>query len=180
VRNFNNAFALKKITLFTDGGCLGNPGPGGWAAVLRYEAHEGELSGGEPATTNNRMELRAAIAGLAGLKEACEVTVHTDSQYLRKGITEWIHGWKAKGWITASRQPVKNADLWRELDAQTKRHRVTWKWLKGHAGHPGNERCDALAAAEMEKIKKSYSRDQLAACLKAFQGAGATKQGILL
>ncbi|MEI6278112.1 MAG: ribonuclease HI [Verrucomicrobiae bacterium] len=170
----------KKVTLFTDGGCLGNPGPGGWAAILRCGTRERVLSGGEPATTNNRMELRAAIAGLSALKEECDVTVHTDSQYLRKGMTEWIHGWKARGWITASRQPVKNADLWRELNARTKRHHVTWKWLKGHAGHPGNERCDALAAAEIEKIQSSHSREQLAACLQAFQSAAAGKQGQLL
>ena len=166
---------MKKVTIFTDGGCVGNPGPGGWAALLRCDASSREVSGGEPATTNNRMELRAAIAGLSALEEACEVTVHTDSQYLRKGITEWIHGWKAKGWITTARQPVKNADLWRELDAQTKRHRVTWKWLKGHAGHSGNERCDELAAAEIEKIKNSHSREQLAACLAALPSAAATK-----
>ena len=176
----NDVRALKKITIFTDGGCLGNPGPGGWAAILRYGAHEREVSGGEPATTNNRMELMAAIASLSSLKEACDVTVHTDSQYLRQGITEWIHGWKARGWITSTRQPVKNSDLWRKLDVQTKRHKVTWKWLKGHAGHPENERCDALAGAEMEKIKTTYSREQLAAFLEAFRDAGAAKQGALL
>lgn len=168
---------MKKVTIFTDGGCLGNPGPGGWGALLRGDAGERELSGGEPATTNNRMELRAAIAGLSALEETCEVTVHTDSQYLRKGITEWIHGWKAKGWITTARQPVKNADLWRELDDQTKRHHVVWRWLKGHAGHPGNERCDTLAAAEIEKIKGSHSREQLAACLAALPSAAAPKPG---
>ena len=171
---------MKKITIFTDGGCLGNPGPGGWAAILRYGEREREVSGGDPATTNNRMELQAAIAGLSSLKEACEVTVHTDSQYLRQGITEWIHGWKARGWITSTRQPVKNADLWRGLDAQTKRHKVTWKWLKGHAGHPGNERCDGLAAAEIEKIKISYSREQLAALLEAFRASDSPKQATLL
>ena len=168
------------MTIFTDGGCLGNPGPGGWAAILRYGGLEREISGGEPATTNNRMELRAAIAGLSGLKEACEATVHTDSQYLRQGITEWIHGWKARGWITSTRQPVKNADLWRELDTQANRHKVTWKWLKGHAGHPGNERCDVLAATEIEKIKTSYSREQLAALLDAFRDASGPKQAALL
>ena len=176
----NDVRALKKITIFTDGGCLGNPGPGGWAAILRYGAHEREVSGGEPATTNNRMELMAAIASLSSLKEACDVTVHTDSQYLRQGITEWIHGWKARGWITSTRQPVKNSDLWRKLDVQTKRHKVTWKWLKGHAGHPENERCDALADAEMEKIKSSHSREQLAACLEAFRDEGSTKLATLL
>lgn len=171
---------LKKITIFTDGGCLGNPGPGGWAAILRHGDRTREISGGEPATTNNRMELRAAIAGLSTLKEPCEVSVHTDSQYLRQGITEWIHGWKSRGWITSTRQPVKNADLWRELDAQTRRHRIVWKWIKGHAGHPENERCDVLAAAEIEKIRTSHSPEQLAACLEAFQQAGSPKQAMLL
>jgi len=148
---------------------VGNPGPGGWAAILRFGEHERAVSGGEAATTNNRMELRAAIAALACLKEPCEVTLHTDSQYLRKGITEWIHAWKAKGWITAGRKPVKNADLWRELDLQTSRHSVHWRWLKGHAGHPGNERCDSLATAEIEKIKKSHTREDLAAHLGRFR-----------
>jgi len=178
--NILEDFPLKKITIYTDGGCLGNPGPGGWAAVLCCEGHEKEVSGGEPATTNNRMELRAAIAGLAELKEACEVVVHTDSQYLRQGITTWIHSWKKKGWITSTKQPVKNADLWRELDAQTQRHRVTWKWLKGHAGHAHNERCDELAGAEMERIQKSHSREELAAHLASFQKAVTPQQGLLL
>ena len=166
--------------MFTDGGCHGNPGPGGWAVVLEFGPHRREVSGGEPATTNNRMELRAAIAGFAALTEPCAVTVHTDSQYLRQGITGWIHAWKARGWVTASRQPVKNADLWRELDALAARHRVSWKWLKGHAGHPGNERCDALATAEIEKIRAAYSRQQLAACLAAFQNTDTPKQEELL
>ena len=126
------------------------------------------------------MEIRAGIEGLSVLKESCEVSIHTDSQYLRKGITEWINSWKARGWITVARQPVKNSDLWRELDAQTRRHKVTWKWLKGHVGHPENERCDLLAAAEIDKIRKSHSQEQLAACLLAFQDAGASKQGTLL
>lgn len=171
---------LKKITIFTDGGCHGNPGPGGWAAILRHGEHTKEISGGEPATTNNRMEIRAGIEGLSALKESCEVSIHTDSQYLRKGITEWIKSWKARGWITAARKPVKNSDLWRELDAQTRRHKVTWKWLKGHAGHPENERCDLLAAAEIDKIRKCHSRAQLAACLVAFQDAGESQQRTLL
>ena len=164
---------MKEITIFTDGGCLGNPGPGGWAAILRYGSVGKELSGGEPATTNNRMELRAAIESLSTLKEPCRVTLHTDSQYLRQGITEWIRLWKARGWITATRKPVKNADLWRLLDAAAQRHQVTWKWLKGHAGHPENERCDALAAEEIAKIQSSHSRDQLAALLKEFAGPPA-------
>ena len=160
---------MKKVTIFTDGGCLGNPGPGGWAAILRYGKHERAVSGGEPATTNNRMELRAAISALQLLTEPCEVLIYTDSQYLRKGITEWIHSWRVKGWITSTRRPVKNADLWRELDATTHLHRMEWKWLKGHAGHPENERCDALAGGEMDKIQKSHSREQLAALLKEFK-----------
>jgi len=167
---------LKTITIFTDGGCLGNPGPGGWAAILRYGTSEREISGGEPATTNNRMELRAAIAALATLKEACEVTVHTDSQYLRQGITAWIHAWRAKGWTTAGRKPVKNADLWRELDAQAQRHRVTWKWLKGHAGHPENERCDTLAGVEIARIQRTHTRAQLADCLEAFRAPAPPAQ----
>ncbi len=147
--------ALKEITIFTDGGCHGNPGPGGWGVILQYGNKKMELSGGEPETTNNRMELRAAIAGLAALKEFCSVTVYTDSQYVRQGITEWIHKWKATGWMRSARQPVKNADLWRELDAEVLRHHITWKWLKGHAGHPENERCDELAAAEIARLRSS-------------------------
>ena len=146
---------LKEITLFTDGGCHGNPGPGGWGAILQYGSKKKELSGSEPDTTNNLMELRAAIAGLASLKEPCEVTVYTDSQYVRKGITEWIHKWKARGWMRSARQPVKNADLWRQLDAEAHRHHIKWKWLKGHAGHPENERCDELASAEIARLRSS-------------------------
>jgi len=148
---------LKEIAIFTDGGCHGNPGPGGWAAILQYGSKKKELSGGEPDTTNNRMELRAAIAGLASLKEPCSVTVYTDSQYVRRGIIEWIHKWKARGWMRTAREPVKNADLWRTLDAEASRHRVKWTWLKGHAGHPENERCDELASAEIAKIRSSAS-----------------------
>jgi ribonuclease HI len=153
---------LKTVTIHTDGGCEGNPGLGGWAAVLRFGAHVRELSGGEPATTNNRMELQAAIAALAALKEPCAVTLHTDSEYLRKGITQWVRSWKRNGWRTTDRKPVKNDDLWKQLDEATARHRVEWHWLKGHAGHADNERCDQLAAAEMAKIRRSHSREQLA------------------
>ena len=149
--------ALKEITIFTDGGCHGNPGPGGWAVILQYGSQKKELSGGERDTTNNRMELRAAIAGLASLKEPCSVTVYTDSQYVRRGIIEWIHKWKARGWMRTAREPVKNADLWRALDAEATRHQVKWTWLKGHAGHPENERCDELAAAEIAKIRRAPS-----------------------
>lgn len=149
--------ALKEITIFTDGGCHGNPGPGGWGVILCSGSMRKEISGSEKETTNNRMELRAAISGLSALKEPCVVTLYTDSQYLRQGITEWIRGWKARGWITSARQPVKNADLWRELDEAAKRHRITWKWIKGHAGHPENERCDQLAQTAIAHMKSGES-----------------------
>ena len=133
------------VELFTDGACSGNPGPGGWGAILRFKGVEKELCGGEPATTNNRMELRAVIEGLNALKRPCVVDVWTDSQYVQKGITEWLRAWKVRGWKTADKKPVKNEDLWRALDAAAAPHRVTWHWVKGHAGHPENERADALA-----------------------------------
>ncbi len=141
------------VELFTDGACLGNPGPGGWAALLRYKGTEKELAGGEALTTNNRMELRAVIEGLKSLTRDCVVVVFTDSQYVQKGITEWIHGWKRKGWKTADKKPVKNADLWMALDEARLRHDVTWKWVRGHAGHVENERVDMLARAEAEKFR---------------------------
>jgi len=133
------------VDIYTDGACKGNPGPGGWGALLCWGGHERELFGGEPATTNNRMELTAVIRGLAALKRSTRAVVHTDSQYVHKGITEWLPAWKARGWKTAERKPVKNADLWRELDALVGQHAVEWRWVRGHAGHPGNERADALA-----------------------------------
>ena len=133
------------IEIFTDGACKGNPGPGGWGAILRSGPHEKELWGGEKDTTNNRMELTAVIEALASLKRSCEVTIHTDSEYVRKGITEWIHGWKQRGWKTADRKPVKNAELWQRLDALRALHTVHWRWVKGHSGNAGNERADALA-----------------------------------
>ena len=133
------------VVIYTDGACSGNPGPGGWGAILISGAHERELCGGNRATTNNRMELTAAIRALEALKRPCRVELHTDSQYLRQGITEWLAGWKARGWRTASKAPVKNEDLWRELDAARGRHEVAWRWVKGHAGHPLNERADELA-----------------------------------
>ena len=134
------------VTLFTDGACSGNPGPGGWGVVLRWGAHEKELSGGEAETTNNRMELLAVIEGLNALKRPCPVVIVTDSQYVMKGMTEWLPGWKARGWKTATRQPVKNVDLWQALDEACARHpSVRWEWVRGHDGHPENERADALA-----------------------------------
>ncbi len=145
----------KRVEIFTDGACSGNPGPGGWGAVLRYGSAEKELSGGEPETTNNRMELMAAIAALEALKEPCEVHLTTDSQYLRKGITEWIHGWKRNGWRTSGRKPVKNADLWQRLEDAAARHDVHWHWVKGHAGHEENERADALAREAIRRLHES-------------------------
>ncbi len=136
---------MKKVQLITDGACLGNPGPGGWAAILRYNDHKKEMWGCEQHTTNNRMELRAAIEGLRALKEACEVEVVTDSEYLKNGITTWIHGWKRNGWTTTAKKPVLNQDLWQALDEQVNRHKVAWTWTKGHASHDDNNRCDELA-----------------------------------
>ena len=141
------------VELFTDGACLGNPGPGGWGVVLRYGAHEKELSGGVADTTNNRMELEAAIQGLEALKRPVAVRVHTDSTYVRDGITRWIHGWKANGWRTSGRKPVKNDDLWRRLDTALGPHRVEWIWVRGHAGHPENERADRLARNAARRAK---------------------------
>ena len=134
-----------QVTIYTDGACKGNPGPGGWGAILMAGAHRKELHGGERTTTNNRMELMGAIAALEALTKPCRVDLHTDSQYVRKGISEWIHGWKARGWRTADKSPVKNEDLWKRLDAARERHEVKWHWVKGHAGDPMNERADALA-----------------------------------
>lgn len=143
---------MKQVEIFTDGACRGNPGPGGWGALLRFNGHERRLYGGEAHTTNNRMELQAAIASLAALKEACEVTLTTDSVYVRDGITKWLPGWKQKGWKTASRHPVKNVDLWQALDAQSQRHRVHWHWVKGHSGHRENEIADQLANRGIDEM----------------------------
>ena len=136
---------MDKIDIYTDGACKGNPGPGGWGAMLRTGEREKELCGGEANTTNNRMELKAVIKALTSLTRPCNVVVHTDSQYVQKGISEWIHGWKARGWKTAAKAPVKNVDLWQALDAAQAQHTIEWRWVKGHAGHEGNERADALA-----------------------------------
>ena len=168
---------MKKVTVHTDGGCEGNPGPGGWAAVLEYGGRTKEVSGGAAATTNNRMELQASIAALEALTEPCEVELFTDSTYLRDGITKWIKSWKARGWMTTTKQPVKNEDLWRALDAAAARHRVHWRWLKGHAGHAGNERCDVLAGAEIARIKRQFTREQLRAAVDALQAARAPGAG---
>ena len=140
------------IQIFTDGACRGNPGPGGWGVILRSGSHEKELFGGEQSTTNNRMELRAAIEGLAALKRSSRVTVTTDSQYVRQGITQWIEGWKRNQWRTSAKKPVKNQDLWQLLDELTSRHEVTWEWVKGHSGHPDNELADALANRGIDEL----------------------------
>ena len=148
----------KEVVIFTDGACRGNPGPGGWGVLLRFGAAERELCGGEGPTTNNRMELMAAIKGLEALREPCVVQLFTDSEYVRRGITEWMLKWRNNGWRTADRKPVKNADLWRELDAEATRHRVSWHWVKGHAGHPDNERADALANRGLEDAQRAAKR----------------------
>ena len=142
------------VEIHTDGACSGNPGPGGWGAILEWKGKRRELSGGEPLTTNNRMELMAAIAALEALARPMPVVLFTDSQYLRQGITEWIAGWRARGWRTADKKPVKNQDLWERLDKARKRHRVEWRWLKGHAGHVENERADELAREEIRRLRE--------------------------
>jgi ribonuclease HI len=143
---------VKRVTIYTDGACRGNPGPGGWGAVLRYGERERELHGGEALTTNNRMELTAAIRALAALNERCAVDLHTDSEYVRRGITEWLPGWKRKGWRTADRKPVKNAELWQQLELEAARHDVSWHWVKGHSGDPMNERADGLANRGIDEL----------------------------
>jgi ribonuclease HI len=148
------------VDIFTDGACSGNPGPGGWGAVLRFKDRERELKGHENPTTNNRMELLAAIAALEALTRPCRVRLHTDSQYLRNGITQWIAGWKAKGWRTADKKPVKNVDLWQRLEAAIAPHDVEFVWVRGHSGHPENERADALARAAIDEARRERSAER--------------------
>ncbi len=143
---------MKRVEVFTDGACRGNPGPGGWGVLLRFQARERELFGGEPETTNNRMELKAAIEGLRALREPCEVVLTTDSSYVRNGITNWLAGWKKNSWRTSSRKPVKNVDLWQELDQENARHKVEWHWVKGHSGHRENEIADRLANRGIDEM----------------------------
>ena len=145
---------MKHVEIFTDGACKGNPGPGGWGAILRMGEHEKELSGGDPATTNNRMELMGAIQALQALKQPCRVTLHTDSKYVIDGITKWIFGWQRNGWKNAAKKPVANADLWQELIAAARAHQLEWVWVKGHDGHPENERADRLASDAAEAARR--------------------------
>jgi len=174
------ASALPKVIIHTDGGCQGNPGIGGWAAVLEAGGKRKEVSGGSPATTNNRMELSAALEALKVLTKPCEVEMHTDSQYVRNGITQWLLGWKKNGWKTAAKQPVKNADLWRALDAASAPHSITWKWVKGHAGVVDNERCDVLAGEAMAAIKRQYTREQIAEALRVFKAHEGSAEPVSL
>lgn len=146
---------MKVVEIFSDGACRGNPGPGGWGAVLRWNGHEKSLFGGEPETTNNRMELMGAIRALESLNRRCRVVITTDSQYVRKGMMEWMPSWKARGWKTAARKPVKNADLWKRLDAAVARHDVQWHWVRGHSGHEGNEAADRLANRGIDEMQAS-------------------------
>lgn len=144
---------MQEVTLYTDGACKGNPGTGGWGALLQSGKHSKELFGGEANTTNNRMELTAVIQGLAALKRPCIVNIYTDSQYVKNGMQQWIHNWKARGWKTAAKQPVKNIELWQALDAAVSKHQIQWHWVKGHAGNPGNEKADELANRGVELVK---------------------------
>ena len=146
---------MKHVEIFTDGACKGNPGPGGWGALLRMGQHEKELSGSERSTTNNRMEMTAVIRALEALIEPCEVIVHSDSRYVIDGMTQWIHGWQKKGWVNSSKKPVRNADLWHELIEAARRHKIAWRWVKGHDGHVENERVDRLASVAAEAVGRS-------------------------
>jgi ribonuclease HI len=152
---------VKKITIYTEGACKGNPGPGGWGVLLEYNGRKKTMHGGEPLTTNNRMEMMAAISALETLREACEITLFTDSKYVMQGLTEWLPGWKARGWKTASKQPVKNQDLWERLDAAVQRHKIEWRWVKGHAGDPGNEMADQLANQGIEQMQATRAAENI-------------------
>jgi ribonuclease HI len=154
----HGASSTEPIHIYTDGACKGNPGPGGWGALLRWREHEKELFGGEALTTNNRMELTAVIQALQALRKPSHAIVHTDSQYVQKGIQEWLRGWRARGWKTADRKPVKNVDLWQALDAQASRHQLEWRWVKGHSGHADNDRADALANRGVTTVGRSSSQ----------------------
>lgn len=167
---------MKTVVIHTDGACSGNPGPGGWAATLRYGERQKELSGGAPATTNNRMELQAAIEGLSALKEPCAIEFYTDSEYLKNGVNSWMPSWKQNGWVTKNRKPVKNEDLWRQLDEAVSRHQIDWHWVKGHAGHAGNDRCDELAREAAAKVRKSLSPEQLKTALREFEAASKSDE----
>ena len=172
---------MKQIEVYTDGSCEGNPGPGGWAAVLQHGVHAKEISGGEPATTNNRMELQAAIGALAILKEPCAIDLYTDSQYVRDGISKWISAWKRRGWLTLEKKPVKNGDLWQKLDALAAGHKITWKWVRGHAGHAVNERCDLLAREQSARMRRTHTPAQLRTLLAEFQSgrvAGGVSESV--
>ena len=152
---------MKKVVIHTDGACQGNPGPGGWAAVLECEGEKRELSGGVPVTTNNRMELQAVIEALNALQEFCEIEFYTDSVYVKNGVSTWLATWKRNGWRTKAKQAVKNEDLWRSIDSVVSDHQVDWRWLKGHAGHAGNERCDQLANEEIAKVRQCFKPEEL-------------------
>ena len=171
-----NVSTVKCVTIHCDGACEGNPGPGGWAAVLEYGQQRKEISGAEPATTNNRMELTAAIEGLRALRERCEVQFFTDSEYVQAGITKGVPYWKRNHWRTAGESPVKNKDLWIELDRLASTQVIAWNWLKGHAGHTENERCDLLARTAIAELRKKYSREQLAAALDEFKAKRANEE----
>ncbi len=158
-----------RVTIYTDGACEGNPGPGGWGAVMLCGKIRKEISGGVPATTNNRMEMCAALEALRRLRVPCDVVLWTDSMYLKDGITKWIKGWKARGWRTSTKEPVKNAALWKELDAESAKHRITWQWVKGHAGHAENERCDVLAVTAGAKMRAKYTPAQLQQFMQTFR-----------
>lgn len=160
---------MKSVTLYSDGACEGNPGPGGWGAILTYQGYVKEISGGSPATTNNRMELQGAVEALRALKEPCEVEFFTDSKYVQSGISEWLKDWKARGWRTKDKKAVKNEELWRELEIESAKHNISWKWVKGHAGHPMNERCDLLARTEILKIRQQFKPEQLKSMLEEFK-----------